>query len=87
MNSEAVFTFRNTHHAIDGERALLEAGLDVRVMGRPASLGTGCGICLRVNEGLYPQARTTLEGAGVEIEAVYRRIAALSGTVYQPIEE
>jgi hypothetical protein len=46
---EIIISFRNTRDAIMGERKLLDAGLDVRVMPMPGRIGPACGICLRVN--------------------------------------
>lgn len=47
--AELIIVFHNTHEAIMGERTLLDAGIDARVMPTPAALGPACGIALRVN--------------------------------------
>ncbi|MDR1863036.1 MAG: DUF3343 domain-containing protein [Treponema sp.] len=50
MEGELIFTFRNAHEAIMGERRLLDAGLGARAMPVPKALGKSCGIALRVAE-------------------------------------
>jgi hypothetical protein len=60
---EIIITFRNTHDAIMGERKLLDAGIDVRIMSMPSRLGPACGICLRVNPGDIEKARMLLGGS------------------------
>ena len=68
---EAVFTFTSTHDAIHGERLLLEAGVPVRVMALPSSIGAGCGLCLRVAADALESSRALLEGGGVIPEGRY----------------
>lgn len=73
MNSERaeefIFLFHNTLGAIMGERTLLVAGLDVRVMPVPPSLGPACGIALRVNPEDAEKAGTLL---GQSVKGAYR---------------
>jgi hypothetical protein len=66
---EIILSFRNTRDAIMGERKLLDAGLDVRVMPMPGQLGPACGICLRVNPADLGKTRTLL---GETIFGIYR---------------
>lgn len=85
MQPEAVFTFPNTHHAIAGEKALDGAGVAVRVMPRPAALGDGCGICLRVGEDDRAAAVGVLRGAGVAVEAVFLKVRREGRSEYRPV--
>jgi len=82
---EAVFTFHNTRGAIGGERTLLEAGIKVKVMALPSSLGAGCGLCLRVDRPDYPAALELLEGAGFSPEGAYQKTSENGRTVYEPV--
>jgi hypothetical protein len=74
---EIIFIFHSTHDAIMGERALLAAGIDVKVMPVPACLGPACGIALRVNPALAEKAGTLL---GQNVKGVYRHPAADGNT-------
>jgi hypothetical protein len=60
MRGELIFTFHDTHEAIMGERRLLDAGLDARVMPVPSALGKACGIALRVPEAEAERALSVL---------------------------
>jgi hypothetical protein len=81
MNSnsinECIFIFYSTHGAIMGERALLSAGFDVKVMPVPASLGPACGIALRVNPEDAEKAGTLL---GQSVKGVYRQLPIMGNT-------
>ncbi len=70
---EIVFTFKSTHDAIHGERALLEAGLPVKVMALPSSIGAGCGLCLRIAEDKLDPARRLFDEAGIVPQGTYRK--------------
>lgn len=78
-----VFAFETTRAAIVGERALLDAGLDARVMPRPASLGEGCGICLRVPDGDGEAASAALRAAGAPVQGVFRKLRVNGATIYE----
>lgn len=71
IKREIVFTFLTAHAAMAGEQILLDAGIAVRIMPRPAVLGDGCGICLRIDEQEGAAAREKFKTAEVEFEAAY----------------
>ena len=83
----AVFTFRNTHDAITGERRLLDGGVKVVVMTLPASLGAGCGLCLRVARTELDCSRRLLKEAAIEPQAVYAAVSENGQTFYNPLIE
>jgi hypothetical protein len=68
--AELIITFPNTHDAIMGERILLDAGLDVRVMPMPIQLGPACGIALRIDPVDIEMAKPLL---GETIGGIYCR--------------
>ena len=72
--AEIVLTFPNTRNALDGEKALRDAGVEVRVMSRPSALGEGCGICLRTGEKDGDRTVLVLNKAGIEVDAVFLMI-------------
>lgn len=85
MDSETVFTFSTTHNAINGEKALLSAGVGARVMPRPSALGQGCGICLRVDDADRERAVAALDAAGVVVEALFAKIRHPDRTEYRKL--
>ena len=68
--TELIICFNNSHDAVMGERLMLDAGLDVRVMPMPPELGPACGIALRITAGDSPKAESLL---GETIAGIYRR--------------
>ncbi len=82
---EAVFTFRQTRGAIGGEKTLLEAGIAVKVMALPSSLGAGCGLCLRVAAPDCQRSLELLTRAGQEPEGIYYKTRENGRTVYKPV--
>lgn len=83
---EAVFTFHNTHDAMNGERLLLDGGIKVKVMALPSSLGSGCGLCLRVASVELDRSRCLLKEAAVDPQAVYLKQTENGKAVYSPLE-
>ena len=55
-----ILAFQSTGDAIAGERKLLDAGVDVRVMPAPKSAGGSGGICLVINAADAGKARLLL---------------------------
>ena len=82
---EAVITFRTTRDAINGERAVLEAGLAAKVMALPSALGAGCGLCLRLKADEFESGRRILASAGIEPEGLYYKDQEEGRTVYRPV--
>jgi hypothetical protein len=61
--TDLVLTFQNASDAVAGERKLLDAGVDVRMMPAPKAIGPGCGICLVVNSVDIGKVRLLLAGS------------------------
>lgn len=83
---EVVFTFHNTHDAINGERLLLAGGVTVKVMALPASLGAGCGLCLRVPSDDLDASRRVLEELAISPQAIYAKGIENGKTLYTQLE-
>lgn len=83
MRDEIVFTFPDTGNAMAGEKALHAAGIAVRVMPRPSSLGDGCGICLRVNPEDRPAAEEALGKEKIFADGVYLKTRENGTTGYR----
>lgn len=83
---EAVFTFKNTHDAIHGERILLDEGVAVKVMALPSSLGAGCGLCLRLPAEALDASRALLEQSGIVPEGTYFRHTENGKITYSEVE-
>lgn len=71
--TDYLFTFENTHYAISAEN-LLVPEMPVKVMALPSSIGSGCGICLRIDKSNLEKAQTMLKKAEVSVEHVYEII-------------
>lgn len=65
-----VLGFTSTHDALDAEALLLDLGIDVVPIPAPKTLGTLCGIALRLEPADEPRALRYLEGAGIHVETV-----------------
>jgi hypothetical protein len=65
----AVFGFASTHEALDAESLLLDLGIDVVPIPAPKTLGTLCGIALRLEIADRERALSYIEGAGIDVEA------------------
>jgi hypothetical protein len=78
---ELIITFHNTHEAIMGERSLLDANIDARVMPSPAALGPACGIALRVSSGDMEKAGALL---GETINGIYCRSGEGAFSLWNP---
>ncbi|MDR1351992.1 MAG: DUF3343 domain-containing protein [Treponema sp.] len=74
---EFIFIFNSAHDAIMGERALLAAGISVRVMPVPDYLGPACGIALRVNPEEFEKAKILMSQ---NIKGIYVRPSTAKDT-------
>jgi hypothetical protein len=64
-----VLGFASTHDALDAEALLLDMGIEVVPIPAPKTLGTLCGIALRLEIADETRALTYLEGAGIAVGA------------------
>ena len=72
--AEAVlFTFPTTKLAVAGEKALLAAGLSVKVLPMPEQLAAACGIVLRLPPDELEAGKAALQATNITIEAVYQQ--------------
>lgn len=60
-----VILFDSTHHALSGEKALKEAGIEHAVINTPREFSVDCGISLRIDPARDDEARNALEAAGI----------------------
>ena len=44
-----ILCFKSAQDAVAGERKLMDAGMDARLIPAPKTMGPGCGMCLMVN--------------------------------------
>ncbi len=70
---EVVFSFANTHGAIQAEQCLLNAALPVRVMPLPAAIRAGCGICLRLPLAKQTVALALLQASHISPQSIHIR--------------
>ncbi len=61
-----VLGFRTTHEALAAESALMSSGVDVVPIPPPHSLGSLCGIAMRIPPEQEPKALLALTQAGIE---------------------
>jgi len=79
---EYIIVFPDTNSAITAESRLPVAGVAVSVMPLPESIGTGCGITLRLDERSLSKALRILHECNVDVGAVYLREKAPMGYKY-----
>jgi len=65
----AAFGFESTHEALDAEQLLGDLGIDVVPMPAPKTLGSRCGIALRVELADEERALAYLDAAGIQVNA------------------
>ena len=66
----AVILFHSTQSAIQAERVLLRAGLNVRLIPTPRQFSSNCGTALRLAVGDVVQAKVGLHAGGAEFDRV-----------------
>jgi hypothetical protein len=79
---ESIIVFPDTHSAIKAERCLLDAKVSVSVMPLPESIGSGCGIALRLDSESLRLAADILRECSVSISAIYSREKTQTGYEY-----
>ena len=65
--TELLILFRNDNEAVEGEQKLLNAGIDVKMIPAPKTMGPGCGICLSLSPADLGKAKLLLGGSILEI--------------------
>ena len=79
---EYVLTFGTTSHSIKAEQTLMNDGITVSVMPLPSAIRAGCGLCMRIGPDALPEARASLDRAGVPVESIYARERSGSDITY-----
>ncbi len=62
----AVFGFNSTHEALQAERALLAADIEVALIPTPRALGSLCGFAVRVPAAMSEAAARILDDARID---------------------
>jgi hypothetical protein len=68
----AVVLFDSTQHAIKAERALLLAGLTVKLIPTPRQFSSDCGTALRCAWADVSAVRAALQAAGVSYNSIHK---------------
>lgn len=66
-----LITFKNTHSAISGEKALKSRGLDVIIMPTPTSITKSCGISIKLNTEDFKIVSELIEKNELEAGNIY----------------
>ncbi len=69
--THTLFLVPSANHAVQGEQALLQAGVACRLIPVPRQLSSQCGVCLRVDRGDRCRASEVLAAAGTVIEGTH----------------
>ncbi len=69
--THTLFLVPSANHAVQGERALLRAGLGCRLIPVPRDLSSQCGVCLRVRFADRGRTEEALTAAGTVVEAIH----------------
>ena len=84
---EILITFDSTTAAISAEKALMDAGIAVRVMNLPSSIRAGCGISLRVEPGDAALASQILKENKLDAGELFQRTIDKGRSQYKPYTE
>ena len=68
---EYLFTFANTHFVIKGEKLLGKQEIVAKPMPLPTSLGSFCGICLRISNKDLKKAQFVLNDEGIPVSGIF----------------
>ncbi len=69
--TNTLFLVPSADHAIQGEQALLQAGIGCRLIPVPRQISSQCGVCLSVRWADRSRAEEVLQAAGTVIEGTY----------------
>ncbi len=69
-----VFLFPSVSHALKAEKVLKERGIAHKLIPVPRQISSDCGVCLRVEMGLWDAAAAALKG-----RVVWEKTALLDG--------
>ena len=67
LRTYIVFGFESTHDALSAEALLEDMGIEIVTIPAPASIGTRCGIALRMPPEQSQRAARYLENAGLAL--------------------
>lgn len=81
--THTLFLVPSANHAVQGERALLRAGIDCRLVPVPRHLSSQCGVCLRVRREDRREAEEELRKAGTVTESTHDVWMPSDRTPYQ----
>jgi hypothetical protein len=70
-SSYRLYLVPSASHAIKGETALVRTGIPCALIPVPRTVGSQCGVCLRVDLDLGDRAAKALEKADVQISGTY----------------
>jgi hypothetical protein len=63
--------FHSTHETLKAESLLQKAGVNCRVVQKPASIRVDCGLAVRAEAAAREGALSALEKAGVKVRGVF----------------
>lgn len=81
---EILIAFDTTTSAICAEKALLDAGIPVKVMNIPSSIKAGCGISLRLAPPDFARAARLLQDKNLASCGYYERMVENGKSQYTP---
>ncbi len=70
---DRLISFASVHHAIRGEKLLLDAGIKVIALPTPREIDISCGHCLLFKAGDGPAALTILRDGKVQWSKLFKR--------------
>lgn len=69
-----VVSFDSTHHAIKGEKILLDMGLKVRTIPTPREISASCGLSIKFSGDILNEIKSGIENNSLLINGVYKII-------------
>lgn len=70
-NTFYVITFNSTHHAIKGEKILLNKGLDIRTIPTPREITASCGLSIKFSSELLKEVKSIVEENKLDIKGIF----------------